>query len=106
MRIERNEWEDLHNNTAAIFFNYQAHVSDKLRTKHQTNLQRCLTWILRNRFLKEKEKKIVRKSAFPDFIKEIVRMSKSEEKKADNRVYARSVWAIAQIRKATVLKRV
>ena len=31
-------------------------------------------------------------------------MSKSEEKKADNRVYARSVWAIAQIRKETVLK--
>ena len=33
-------------------------------------------------------------------------MSKSEEKKADNHVYARSVWAIAQIRKETVLKRV
>lgn len=32
-------------------------------------------------------------------------MSKSEEKKADNRVYAKSVWAIAEIRKATVLKR-
>lgn len=64
LRIERNEWEDLHNNTAAIFFNYQAHVSDKLRTKHQTNLQRCLTWILRNRFLEERETSVREKVRF------------------------------------------
>ena len=64
LRIERNEWEDLHNNTAAIFFNYQAHVSDKLGAKHQTNLQRCLTWILRNRFLKETETSVREKVRF------------------------------------------
>ena len=64
LRIERNEWEDLHNNTAAIFFNYQAHMSDKLRTKHQTNLQRCLTRILRNRFLEETETSVREKVRF------------------------------------------